>query len=79
MMSINLALVIVLSVMVAVLWCQKCPEGFAGNFNNRNINADARRGPGTGKYNSRALSPAGWFEHKPVLKEGFSGGCGCGF
>jgi len=31
MMSINLALVIVLSAMVAVLWCNKCDENF--NYN----------------------------------------------
>lgn len=95
MMSINLALVIVLSVMVAVLWCNKCNENFGvgnfninnagpmvlhdidtfigGNFNSRSINSDARRGPGTGKYNTRILSPAGWANFKPVFKEGFAG------
>jgi hypothetical protein len=84
MMSINLALVIVLSVMVAVLWCNKCNENFgvgnfnlnSVNFNNRSINSDARRGPGTGKYNTRALSPTGWAEIQAVHDpEGFSGGC----
>lgn len=71
-MSVNLALIIVLSVMVAVLWCNKCNENFGvGNFNNRSINSDTRRGPGTGKYNTLALSPTGWENFKPVFKEGF--------
>lgn len=92
MMSINLALVIVLSVMVAVLWCYKCDEHnkvetfVSGNFNNRNINSDAIRGLGMGKYESRYFSPSGWSVYKPTHKEGFviqeepfTGGCGCGF
>lgn len=83
-MSVNIALIIVLSVMVTVLWCNKCNENFGvdnfnhnidtfigGNFNNRSINSDTRPSPGTGKYNTLALSPTGWENFKPVFKEGF--------
>lgn len=95
MMRINLAIIIVLSMMVAVLWCSKCGENFGvgnfdrntagpmmfhgiedfigGNFNSRRINSDARRGPGTGKHDTRILFPSGWAKYKPVFKEGFAG------
>ena len=77
-MRINIAIIIVLSFMIAVIWCSKCniidPDAFTGgNFNTRNINADARRGPGTGKHNTLVLSSAGWGNFKPVYKEGFAG------
>ena len=84
MMNINLVLVIVLSAMVAVLWCHKCDEynrlGFKqaadtetfidGNFNNRTMNSDAIKGPGMGAYDSRYISPSGWSVYNPVYKEG---------